>query len=163
MSKLSKLILSGAIVFGALLASPLMAQEHPLIGLQYPPFPQEVDNSGGWTLSDSYSINQIALNGQELLLLSRLLGRDSQGKAFFEVVNVLSLPPINTEIEYLMGGPLCNVDGRRQLNYMGIIKIDDEADYLTEVNRAWRVEGENFVEINPQNFSFQCDNYTEGI
>ena len=161
MFKVSKLLVTS--LFTALLAFPstLKAEEHSLIGINYPPFPEEVEGIGGWITEEPYGIDQVSIDGQELLLLSRLIRRDSKGKAFFKVVNVLSLPSINTETEEIRGS--CFVNGKEAPNMIFLAKWEEEKPYLTKARKAWRVEGENFVEINPQSVNFQCENYAYGL
>ncbi len=163
MLKVSNLLVTS--IFSTLLVFPLTlkAEEHPLVGVNYPPLPEEAKEIAGWVIEAPYSISQIDVDGQELLLLTRLIRRDSKGNPFFKVVNVLSLPPINTEIEYLMPGALCTVNGSEKLNFLAIVKLENDKPYFTKASKAWRVEGENFVEINPQSVNFQCENYGYGL
>ncbi len=164
MFKLSKLIATG--IFSTLLAFPLTlkAEEHPLIGVNYPPLPEEVEKIGGWLIEDPYAIDKVSINGQKLLLLDRLIGRDSQGNPFFQVVNVLPLPPINPETEELFGGSLCSVNGQNDPNVIVIIKSEDSnTPFLTKARKAWRVEDEQFNEINVKGLRFKCENFTYGL
>ena len=164
MFKLSKLIATG--IFSTLLAFPLTtkAEEHPLVGVNYPPLPEKLDEIGGWSINGPYVVDQVSLEGQELLLLSRLIGRDSRGKASFQVVNVLSLPPMNVETEELLAGSLCSVNGQNDPNVIVIIKSEDSnTPFLTKARKAWRVEDEQFNEINVKGLRFKCENFTYGL
>ena len=163
MLKVSKLLVTS--LFTTLLAFPstLKAEEHSLIGINYPPLPEEVEEIGGWVTEKPYIIDRVSIHGQKFLLLSRLIERDSKGKASYRVVNILPLPIINFETEELLGGPLCFVNGKEALNMIFIAKSSENQPYLTKASKAWRVEGENFVEINPQSVNFQCENLSYGL
>ena len=162
MFKLSKLIASS--LFATLLAFALTvkAEEHPLIGVEYPPLPEGVEEMGGWSIEVPYVIDQISIDGQELLLLGRLIERDNQGKGLYLVVNVLLLPPINDEIEGISGGSLCFVNGKNDPNIIVIAKIED-TPHLTKARKAWRVEGEEIKEIDAAGLQFQCENFGYGL
>ena len=159
MSKISKIILAGIISVYVSFPSIVKAEEHPLKGVEYPPFPQGVEEWGGWVTEDPYSVDRVFINGEGLLLLTRLLGRNNKGKAFFEVVTVLPLPSLNTETEEIMGGgDTCKINGERATNYVAIVKYEEGKQYLTDIRKVWRIEKENFVEINPQGLNLRCEN-----
>ena len=82
MIKRSNLI--AASVFASLLVFPVTtkAEEHPLVGVSYPPLPEEVKERAGWSIKSPYVVDYVFYNGQRSLLLGRLLRRDSQGKRF---------------------------------------------------------------------------------
>ena len=162
MFKLSRLIATS--LFAALLTWTLnaKAEEHPLIGLQHPPLPEEVEDIVGWTIEDPYSIDQVSTDGQELLLLNRLLKIDSQGNPFFQVVNVLSLPPIDTEETIKGSGDMCKVNGVEDPNIIVLIKVEN-TPHLTKARQAWRVENEQFNEIDITGLQFQCENFGYGL
>ncbi len=162
MLKLSKLI--AASLFTTLLTGTLTtkAEEHPLIGINHPPFSQEIEEFVGWTIESPYSIDQVSFNGQELLLLNRLIKIDSQGDPVFEVVNVLPLPIIY-ETETIKGsGSMCTVNGQEDPNIIVVVKIENKPK-LTKVSQAWRVENEKFNEIDIQGLSFECENFGYGL
>lgn len=161
MFRLSKLVVSSLLT--TLLTFPLTAkaQEHPLIGVDHPPLPEGVDEIGGWIIEDPYAVKQVSHYGQELLLLSHLIGRDNQGNAFFEVVNVLPLPSI-AETEEIAGGD-CFVNGKEEPNFIAIIKLEDDQPYLTKARKAWRVEGEKFNEVSVQGLRLKCENLSYGL
>ena len=163
MFKGSRLLATG--LFTALLSfsSSLKAQQHPLVGVNYPPLPEKVDEKGGWVTQDPYVVDQVSINGLEFLLLSRIIKRDSTGKASYQVVNVLPLPPINIEIEEIAGGSSCMVNGKQAPNMIFIAKWEEDKPYLTKARKAWKVEAEKFVEINPQSVNFQCENFAYGL
>ncbi len=162
MLKLSKLI--STVMFTALLAFPLTtkAEEHPLIGVNYPPLPEQVENIGGWSITNPYIVKQVALNGQELLLLSRRIGRDSKGKGSYKVVDVLPLPIIYKTETIKGSGSMCTVNGKEDPNIIVVVKIENKPK-LTKVSRAWRVENEKFNEIDIQGLSFECENFGYGL
>ena len=151
-------------IFTALLAFPstTKAEEHPLIGVNYPPLPEEVENIGGWTIESPYTVKQVFFKGKELLLLNRLLKRDSRGKGFYEVVNVLTLPPV-AQTEEIIDGSMCSINGKSAPNFMAIMKLEDDKPYLTKARKAWRVEGEKFNEVNVTNFQLKCENLSYGL
>ena len=164
MFKLSKLIVS--VMVTAWLNCPLTvkAEEHPLIGVNYPPLPEKIEKIGGWLIEEPYSIDRAAVEGKELLLLSRITGRDRQSNPYFQVVNVLTLPPINSETEQISSGPLCHVDGQKDLNVIVIVKLEDgNTEFLTKVRKAWRVEGEEFKEMDVAGIQFECENFGYGM
>lgn len=160
MFNLSKLIIASLLTVYSGFPITIKAQElNGLIGINYPPLPQGIDEIAGWVIKDPYGIDHISIEGQEFLLLSRLTKTDSRGNPFFEVVNVLPLPPINLEIEEVLSGSFCRSNGQKASSFIVIIKSEEDQQYLTKVRKAWRVEGENFVEVNPQSLSFQCENF----
>lgn len=162
MLKLGKLIATS--MFTALLAFPLSAkaEERPLIGANYPPLPEGVEEMGGWLINDPYAIERVLIEGQNLLLLSRLRGRDSSGKASFKVVNVLPLPPI-AKTEEIIDGSMCSINGKSDPNFIAIMKLEDDRPYLTKARKAWRIEGEEFEEVNVANYRFKCENLAYGL
>ena len=163
MIKGSRLALAS--IYTALLAFPLkaMAEGHPLIGVNYPPLPEEVEEIGGWKAKSPYVVKRVVYNSQKSLLLGRLIQRDSQGKGSYKVVDVLTLPPINTETEEITGRS-CLVNGKKDLNMIAIIKSEDgNTEFLTRVRKAWRIEGEKFNEVDVTNYRFKCENYSYGL
>ncbi len=169
MFKLSQLIITS--IFFALLTFELTlrAEEHPLVGVNlvgvnYPPLPEKIAPISGWLIKAPYAIEKVSIQGKQLLLLSRLIERDSQGSPFFEVVNVLFLPPFNPEIEEIAEGSSCSVNGQNDPNVIVIIKSEDrDTQFLTQARQAWRVEGEKFNEINVIDHQFKCENSAFGF
>lgn len=161
MIKLSNLIVAS--IFTTLLAFPFTtkAEEHPLFGVSYPPLPEEVNERGGWMIDETHSVKQVSLKGQELLLLARLIARDSSGQASFQVIDVLTLPAM-VETEEITGGSSCLVNGKEASNLIVIAKPSDTA-FFTKARKAWRVENEKFNEIDVTGLRFQCENFNYGF
>lgn len=161
MFKISKLILTS--ILPAFLAFPFTtkAEEHPLVGINHPPLPEEVEEIGGWTVEDPYSIDQISIRGQESLLLSRRIGRDSQGKGSYKVVDVLPLA-LNSQTEIIRGGVLCTVNGVEEPNIVVIVALTNTPQF-TKVLKAWRIENEKFNETSTQGLSIACENFGYGL
>ena len=155
MLKRAKLVLTS--MLAGFLAFPLAtkAEEHPLVGIDYPPLPEEVEEINRWAIEEPYSINNISFNGQRLLLLERLTGTNSQ------VLNVLPLP-IMYQTEKVEGGDFCTVNGVEEPNVIVIVKIEDTSQ-LTKVRKAWLVVNEEFKEISTQGKSFACENFGYGL
>ncbi len=161
MFKLSKLIVTS--MFTVLLTFPLTtkAEDHPLIGINHPPLPEEIEGMGGWLIEEPYTVKQVSMDGQESLLLSRVIERDAQGNPLFQVVNVLALPPIDVKKEILRGF-MCQVNGKEDPNVIVVMKLED-TPYLTKARKAWRVENEQFNEIDVASLQFQCENFGYGL
>lgn len=160
MFKISKLILTS--ILPAFLVFPVAAKaEHTLIGVNYPPFPEGVEEMGGWTAEDPYSIRRISIRGQESLLLSRRIGRDSQGKASYKVVDILPLP-LMYKTEIIRGGVLCTVNGVEEPNILVIVELTN-APKLTKARKAWRIENEKFNETSTQGLRIACENFGYGL
>ena len=150
-------------IFTTLLLFPsiIKAEEHPLVGISYPPLPEEVNDKGGWIIDETYSVNQVSTKGRELLFLDRLIRRDSKGKGYFQVIDVLTLPTM-TETEEISGGD-CFVNGQNERNFIAIMKSNDNTPFLTKVLKAWRVEGEKFNEVDVTRLRVKCENYSYGL
>ncbi len=135
MIKRSRLALAS--VCTALLAFPLRtkAEGHPLVGINYPPLPEGVESISSWVTGGSYTVRQVLVNKQKLLLLNRLSKRDQQGKGFYEVINVLALPPI-TETEEILAGTSCTVNGKEDRDFIMIMKSNDNTPHLTKARKA---------------------------
>ena len=161
MIKLSNLIIAS--IFTTLLAFPFTtkAEEHPLVGISYPPLPEEVKKRRGWTIDESYSVNYVSMKEQELLLLARLIARDSSGQASFQVIDVLTLPAMG-ETEEITGGSSCLVNGKEASNLIVIAKPSDTA-FFNKARQAWLVENEKFNEIDVSGLRFQCENFNYGF
>lgn len=162
MFKISKLIATS--IFTTLLAFPLAlkAEEFSLIGVNHPPLPETVEAMYGWLIEDSHSIDRVSMRGQELLLLSRLTGRNSQGDPSFEVVSMLSLP-LMYKTETIKGSEsFCSVNEKIDPNIVVLVKIENTPK-LTKARKAWRIENEEFKEISVQGLSFACENFGYGL
>lgn len=162
MIKISNLI--AASVFASLFLFPVTvkAKEHSLVGVQFPPLSEEFEGKGGWVVDDLHIIEQTSKEEQKLLLLGRLVKRNSQGKDLYEVVNVLTLPPI-ANTEEVIGGSSCFLNGQEDRNLIAIMKSNDNTPYLTNARKVWRVEGEEFKEVNVTSFQIKCENYSYGL
>ncbi len=161
MIKLSNLIVTS--ILSTFIAFPFTAkaEEHPLVGISYPPLPEEVSERRGWTIDETYSVNYVFMKGQELLLLDRLTRRSSSGQASFQVIDVLTLPAM-VETEEITGGSSCFVNGKEASNLIVIAKPSDTA-FFTKARKAWRVENEKFNEIEVTGLRFQCENFNYGF
>ena len=150
-------------IFTTLLLFPsiIKAEEHPLVGISYPPLPEEVNDKGGWIIDETYSVNQVSTKGRELLFLDRLIRRDSKGKGYFQVIDVLTLPP-RGEREEVTGGSSCYIDGKEASNLIVVVK-SSEQKFFTKARKAWRVENEKFNEIDVTGLRFQCENFSYGL
>ena len=162
MFKLSKLIATGMVTAFLAWTLTAKAEEHPLIGVSYPPFPEGVEEMGGWSIDSSHIIDQISIEGKELLLLSSLIKRDSQGKGSYKVEDVLPLPIIYKTETIKGSGDFCTVNGSEDPNIIVVVKIENTPK-LTKVSQAWRVENEEFKEIDIQGLSFECENFGYGL
>ena len=151
-------------IFLALLSFPFVtkAEEHPLLGVEHPPLPGVTEDRGGWLIKDPYTVKEVLIDQERLLLLNRLLKRDKQGKGLYKVLDVLTLPQI-TETEQTTGGLLCLVNGQQDHGIVAIMKSDYNVPYLTKARKAWRVENEKFNAISIQGLRFQCDNPSYGL
>ncbi len=150
-------------IFTALLTFSLTtkAEKHPLIGVNLPLLTEAVEERGGWSMEPPYYVQQVLMDGQELLLLNRLI-RDSQGKPFLQVVNVLLLPPM-AETEKIAGGSSCLVNGKPDSQLIFVVKSANYPPYFTKASKAWRVEGEKFKEVKVQRLRFKCRNLAYGL
>ena len=176
MFKLSKLLIAFS-MFSALLTFPLTSKAeelNDLIGIKHPPMPTEIMETGGWSVhkeivNRTHSITSASVNGQELLFLDRIIGRDSQGKPSFQVVDVLPLPPIDNQKEDILGGSpyQCRInEGEYDPTLIVIARLEDgNTEFLTQVRQAWRVdlESERFNEINLRGLEFKCENMGFGL
>lgn len=158
---LKKLIATSIVL--ALSTFPLKtkAEEHPLVGVQHPPLLGITEDRGGWLIENSYTVDEVFINEERLLLLNRLIVRDSQGNSSYEVVEVLTLPTLY-ETEEIVGGD-CLVNGQKDLNFIAIMKLNDDTPFITKARKAWRVEGEKFKEVDLTNLRLKCENYSYGF
>lgn len=174
MFKLPQLVLTSMLT--ALLTVPLTAKaedKNSLIGIKHPPMPEGIQETGGWSVHQeisnrTHSITSVSVDEKEFLFLDRISGRDSQGKPFFQVVDVLPLPPIETEKEDVLGGSpyLCHINGEYDPTLIVIAQLEDSnTEFLTNIRKAWRVdlEAEKFKEIDTEGVEFRCENFGYGI
>ncbi len=93
---------------------------------------------GGWTIEDyngaDYGIQELEYLGHTVLLLDSLTHRESR-KAYFQIVAVLSIPPLADR--EIVVPQACHLNDEGDKNLVAIVEHEDERWY-TNVKRVWR-------------------------
>ena len=156
-----KLLVTGIVLAWSTFPLNAKAEEHPLVGKVHPPLLEITEDRGGWSIEAPYTVKEVFIDKQRLLLLNRVIEKDNKGIPTFQVVEVLTLPTI-TETEEISGGD-CFVNGQKERNFIAIMKSNDNTPFLTKARKAWRVEGEKFNEVDVTRLRVKCENYSYGL
>ena len=111
-----------------------------------------------------YSLHQVVEGVTKMLWLEKRL-RDDQGKKYWEVRAVLTLPRIGDDEVLVCGGvPLspCKIEGISDPEIFAIAKYEDK-EFFTTIKRAWRANRqlERFEEISSNGII--CSNEGYGV
>lgn len=117
------------------------------IGLQYPPFPEGLDEQGGTMLAVGgkveFALNVVSRDSTTYVWLSRLTERNAAGEPGFEVRAALLVPPLDSGEALLVGR--CRITGAKDVGDRSVVAIartaghDAEAE-LTDIREAWRAD-----------------------
>ncbi|MGK7947270.1 MAG: hypothetical protein AB4368_00305 [Xenococcaceae cyanobacterium] len=145
------------------------------IGLEYPPVPDGIIIEGGWTIEEKdsstlteYSIGSVIEGDKKFLWLEHFISLNEEGEPSFKLVDILPLPPIDSEKEDVLGGSpyLCHINGEYDPTLIVIAKLEDSnTEFLTNIQKAWRVDlaKEKFKEIETVGVEFRCENMGFGL
>jgi hypothetical protein len=118
------------------------------IGLKYPPLPSSIRTSTSsaraiWKQSTPISwVVEAVMDEKNLMLwLSKIIDYDGAGHAFFEVRDVLLLPPSAREEDFVVGE--CVLAGKPDFELVALVNVDQESldkRWLPNSNiiSAWR-------------------------
>jgi len=124
-----------------LMACRTSAPGHP--GLQYPPYPDGVESSGGGYLIEdtvggtNYGIEWVHTSVGTQLWFGRLVAQDPSGQAVWRLVDTLS-PPAHDSTRRLIGGQ-CTAHGALDQEILALVDGED-AESLRTVFSAWRAD-----------------------
>jgi len=117
------------------------------VGLQYPPFPEGLDEQGGTMLAVGgkmeFALNVVSRDSTTYVWLSRLTERNAEGEPGFEVRAALLVPPLDSGEVLLVGR--CRMAGASDAGDRSIVAIartaghEAEAD-LRDIREAWRAD-----------------------
>lgn len=117
------------------------------VGLQYPPFPEGLDEQGGTMLAvggkAEFALNVVSRDSTTYVWLSRLTERNAQGEPGFEVRAALLVPPLDSGEVLLVGR--CRMAGASDVGDRGIVAIartagHEEEPELRDIREAWRAD-----------------------
>ena len=120
------------------------------IGLIVPPYPEEVLHRGGWLMggytstaydNPEFGFTPVRMNGLYTLWFEMFRYRDSKGKSYWEVLDILILPELRTDEVYVSSG--CLLNGEYDGEILVVALLDRDAFYKRyvtneKVRMAWR-------------------------
>lgn len=156
--------------FNVIKIAGLKQNNQNYIGLRYKDIPTGLEYISGWTVGDPnasrvYGISRIVKGNQEMLWF-QIIFTDSQGKANYQVIDVLNLPKLSKS-ETLLGGPAfaCLLRGVREQEIIAVIARyqGQNTQYLRQIKKAWRAnrKSNKFEEISTRNIA--CENPAWGL
>ncbi|HIK56808.1 MAG TPA: hypothetical protein IGS37_16800 [Synechococcales cyanobacterium M55_K2018_004] len=134
------------------------------IGLRYRDLPRGLTSLGGWMLTPQrgteYGVSVVQRGNQRMLWLERLIDRDAQGRASWEVRDVLLLPAIPQNFDLAQGW--CELNRRADARIVAIARYQN-SEYSTQIRRAWRAnwQRERFEEMPTR--GIRCQNPGFGV
>lgn len=117
------------------------------VGLQYPPFPEGLDEQGGTMLAvggkTEFALNVVSRDSTTYVWLSRLTERNAEGEPGFEVRAALRVPSLDSGEVLLVGR--CRMAGAADVGDRGIVAIARTAGHeadpeLNDIRKAWRAD-----------------------
>jgi len=108
------------------------------IGLRYENLPKNLTSLGGWLVGDAntqYGVSNVREGNQQFLMLERLISRNRSGKATWQVIDVLGIPPLTPPLSLASRG--CSLNGKRDPELVTIAFTEDTEKWTTFVE-AWR-------------------------
>ena len=159
------------IFFGIILLlnlSPALAVDAPAlpgIGDVVPPFPDGIENYGGACAYHPGSADICAMsvgdlsieNGEAIAVFAgKRSGYDAEGRAFWEITDIVELPPI--EEGYFFDHSLCVSEDSDRHHPVAIVRNEEDVAYLTDIAWAMALDLETglFVDIDPDGLT--CEN-----
>jgi hypothetical protein len=123
-------------------------------GLQYPPYPDGVESSGGGYLIEDavggtdYGIEWVHTSAGTQLWFGRLVAHDPSGHPVWRLVDTLS-PPAYDSTRRLIGGQ-CTDHGKLDQEILALVAGED-AESLRTVFSAWRADrrSRRFIALQP--------------
>jgi hypothetical protein len=103
-----------------------------------------------------YSVHEV-ISGQTLHMfwLEKLVCRNNQGKDFYEIVDVITLPPLAKN--EMVVASYCSVGGQMDPEIIGLGEYECGNLQLSTINKAWRINRQEgkFEPLSTENIS--CD------
>jgi hypothetical protein len=138
------------------------------IGLRHgPSLPPELKSLGGALVSavgdeKEYSMGEVHRGRTKMLWFNRLTHRDDKGVAYWEVKDIIVLPPIPKK--QLLVYAMCMLNNRPDGEIAAIVDYAPGVQYFTRVRKAWRANRttEKF-EVIPTTKGIKCENPGFGI
>lgn len=140
------------------------------VGLRYRELPAGLQGGGGWLVGSGnrngeLAVTKISKGSQQMLWLETVVAYDSTGKAQYQVIDVLTLPPLASSEEIAGGsGYYCRINGKYDPELVTIAKTEsDTVQYMKRIRKAWRANRSTgrFEEIAPRNIA--CENPGWGL
>ncbi len=108
------------------------------IGLKYQQVPQGLISLGGWVIGDAYAstifgISRIQKTTQQMLWLE-IITNDPDGKARYQVLDILDLPQLEANNEVTT---YCRLKGKIDPEIV-TISVHEDTEFLTKIKQAWR-------------------------
>ncbi len=124
------------------------------IGVEFGPdsFPSEFEEHTGYILGfmedDEYVIDHVSRGNIQLVWLCKLTRRDSQGRPYLKILDILVLPAMENDEQLLLG--TCNFQDQSDAEIIAIAKFI-ESEARNEIRRAWRANRrtQHFEEVSP--------------
>lgn len=126
-------------------ASVLPAEFNKLLGMEFGPenFPENFEEHTGYVMGflegDEFIIDHVSRDSTNLIWFCKLTHRDSQGRPFLKILDVLVLPPIGEDEDLIMGN--CHLADEFNPEIIAIVKFI-ESEVKSEIHRAWRANRE---------------------
>lgn len=125
----------------AFVCSVVYAADEPLSsykGLRVPPMPADHKDVGGYLVSSKYVVSEIWFGDKKMWWLKKIIGRDENGRANFEVVTVIDRPEIPKDYFFVKGN--CKKDGIIVSEIIAAARYDENAEEFTDIYSAWYVD-----------------------
>jgi hypothetical protein len=112
-----------------------------LIGVEFGPdsmptgYKEETGYVMGYLEGDEYIIDHISGDNLQMLWFCKLTSRDTEGRPFLKILDILILPTIEKNEELLMG--TCKYNEEMDPEIVAIVKFN-ESEVKSDVIKAWR-------------------------
>ena len=125
------------------------ASRKPYVGMRYVGIPNGFRHLIGQSLEGGFGVTVVESGKDKIAWLGKVVGRRSDGKAEFEVLDVLVFPPLRRGEEI---ADICNNEkrGNRYTIVIGTIKDSSGERRTVNVRHAWQVnlERKKFEKIS---------------
>ncbi|MEJ2048411.1 MAG: hypothetical protein P8Y60_00950 [Calditrichota bacterium] len=119
----------------------LPADLQKLIGVEFGPdsmppgYTEETGYVMGYLEGDEYIIDHVSKANLQMLWFCKLTSRDTEGRPYLRILDILLLPRIEKNEELLMG--TCKFNDEMDPEIVAIVKFS-ESEVKSEVVQAWR-------------------------
>ena len=145
---------------------PVLDTPADYIGLNESSMPPELLDEGGFVvgeiLSTEYSVQIVQQGNIMMLWLERMICRDDEGKAYWEIRDVLLLPALRENEELILSN--CTSNGEFSTEIVAVGEFIPGVDNPTKIVYGWRVDlyNESFEQLFPDRITCDLTNVGPG-